>query len=184
MAEGAWIWQFIRIWQLISAAEQMTFYVIAHAGPGDPFWAVVQRGVQDAGKLLGVRAIFQGPPTGNIPEQVNMFRAAMAANATGIATTISDPRAWVAPIQVEVSDVVQQLARPSEDLLSLLKGGHYFDIVRHLLAREVRDEVKRRIEDLAPGGGFVFAAVHNIQADVPPENLEAMWEAIEEYGEY
>ena len=77
----------------------MTFYVIAHTGPGDPFWAVVQRGVEDAGRALGVRAVFQGPAGRNIPEQVNMFRAAVAAGATGIATTISDPRAWVQPIR-------------------------------------------------------------------------------------
>ncbi|HDM78181.1 MAG TPA: hypothetical protein ENG51_17230 [Deltaproteobacteria bacterium] len=50
--------------------------------------------------------------------------------------------------------------------------------------QEVREEVKRRIEDLAPGGGFVFATVHNIQADVPPENIMAMWEALQEYGQY
>lgn len=50
--------------------------------------------------------------------------------------------------------------------------------------QEVRDEVKRRIEDLAPGGGYVFAAVHNIQPDVPPENILAMWEAWKEYGYY
>lgn len=49
---------------------------------------------------------------------------------------------------------------------------------------EVRDEVKRRIDDLAPGGGFIFATVHNIQADVPPENIVAMWEALQEYGAY
>jgi len=49
---------------------------------------------------------------------------------------------------------------------------------------EVRDEVKRRIDDLAPGGGFVFNTVHNIQADVPPENIMAMWETLQEYGEY
>ncbi len=49
---------------------------------------------------------------------------------------------------------------------------------------EVREEVKRRIDDLAPGGGLVFAAVHNIQPDVPPENIMAMWEAWMEYGVY
>jgi uroporphyrinogen decarboxylase len=49
---------------------------------------------------------------------------------------------------------------------------------------QVRDEVKRRIDDLAPGGGFIFAAVHNIQADVPPENVMAMWETLQEYGSY
>jgi uroporphyrinogen decarboxylase len=48
--------------------------------------------------------------------------------------------------------------------------------------QEVRDEVRRRIEDLAPGGGFIFTTVHNIQADVPPENIIAMWETLQEYG--
>jgi uroporphyrinogen decarboxylase len=37
---------------------------------------------------------------------------------------------------------------------------------------------------LAPGGGFIFNTVHNIQADVPPENIMAMWEAVREYGVY
>ena len=59
---------------------------------------------------------------------------------------------------------------------------------QHILPRgtpqQVKDEVKRRIDDLAPGGGFVFATVHNIQSDVPPENIMAMWEALQEYGVY
>lgn len=50
--------------------------------------------------------------------------------------------------------------------------------------QQVRDEVKRRIDDLAPGGGFVFSSVHNIQGDVPPENIIAMWETLQEYGKY
>ncbi|MBE7559162.1 hypothetical protein HS125_09535 [bacterium] len=49
---------------------------------------------------------------------------------------------------------------------------------------EVKAEVKRRIEDLAPGGGFVFNTVHNVQGDVPPRNYMAMWEALLEYGLY
>jgi uroporphyrinogen decarboxylase len=49
---------------------------------------------------------------------------------------------------------------------------------------EVTDEVKRRIDDLAPGGGFVFSAVHNIQALVPPENIIAAFETALEYGRY
>ncbi len=48
----------------------------------------------------------------------------------------------------------------------------------------VRAEVTRRIDDLAPGGGFVFASVHNIQANVPPENIAAMWDAVEAHGGY
>jgi uroporphyrinogen decarboxylase len=49
---------------------------------------------------------------------------------------------------------------------------------------EVAGEVKRRIDDLAPGGGFVCAAVHNIQALVPPENIVAMFDTALEYGKY
>ena len=46
---------------------------------------------------------------------------------------------------------------------------------------EVKDHVKRRLDILLPGGGFVFNTVHNILADVPPQNIVAMFEAIREY---
>ena len=49
---------------------------------------------------------------------------------------------------------------------------------------QVREDVKRNVAALMPGGGFVFNTVHNIQADVPPENLLAMWEALREVGVY
>ncbi len=56
---------------------------------------------------------------------------------------------------------------------------------RHILNRgtvqQVKDEVRRNIEILLPGGGFVFNTVHNIMPDVPPENIVAMFEAIDEY---
>jgi uroporphyrinogen decarboxylase len=47
---------------------------------------------------------------------------------------------------------------------------------------EVKDHVKRRLEILMPGGGFVFNTVHNILPDVPPQNIVAMFEAIEEFS--
>lgn len=50
--------------------------------------------------------------------------------------------------------------------------------------QDVVDEVKHRIDDLAPGGGFVFAAVHNIQALVPPANIVTMFDTALEYGKY
>lgn len=49
---------------------------------------------------------------------------------------------------------------------------------------EVSDHVKRNIDALAPGGGFVFTTVHNIQSEVPPQNILAMWETLQEYGKY
>jgi len=49
---------------------------------------------------------------------------------------------------------------------------------------KVIDETKRRIDDLAPGGGFIFAPIHVIQQDVPPENIMAWWETLCKYGVY
>jgi uroporphyrinogen decarboxylase len=43
---------------------------------------------------------------------------------------------------------------------------------------QVAEYVRRRVGVLAPGGGFVFQQIHNIQADVPPDNILAMFEAI------
>jgi uroporphyrinogen decarboxylase len=48
----------------------------------------------------------------------------------------------------------------------------------------VRRRVRQRIEDLASGGGFIFGGIHNIQDDVPPENIVAMWETFREMREY
>jgi uroporphyrinogen decarboxylase len=42
----------------------------------------------------------------------------------------------------------------------------------------VREHVRRQVSVLAPGGGFVFQQVHNIQANVPPENILAMFQAV------
>lgn len=47
--------------------------------------------------------------------------------------------------------------------------------------QQVRDHVKTNIEILAPGGGFVFNTIHNILPDVPPENIIAMFEAVDGY---
>ena len=49
---------------------------------------------------------------------------------------------------------------------------------------DVENEVKKRIADLAPGGGYVLAAVHNIQAGVRPENICMMYESARKYGIY
>jgi len=45
---------------------------------------------------------------------------------------------------------------------------------------EVRQHVKEQVQIFSPGGGFVFQQVHNILANVPPENIVAMYEAVKE----
>jgi uroporphyrinogen decarboxylase len=48
---------------------------------------------------------------------------------------------------------------------------------------DVAAEAKRRIEDLGLGGGYVLCAVHNIQADVSPENICAMYDTARQPGQ-
>ncbi len=49
---------------------------------------------------------------------------------------------------------------------------------------DVRREVKERIDAFAPGGGFVFNTIHNVQARIPAENLVALYEAVRDFGSY
>lgn len=49
---------------------------------------------------------------------------------------------------------------------------------------EIREHVRERMEIFKPGGGFIFSQIHNIQADVPPENVAAMLDAAYEFGAY
>jgi uroporphyrinogen decarboxylase len=51
-------------------------------------------------------------------------------------------------------------------------------------AEDVRREVRDRIRTLAPGGGYVLCAVHNIQREVPPENVHAMYDEALVSGTY
>lgn len=49
---------------------------------------------------------------------------------------------------------------------------------------QVREDVRRRMKIFAPGGGYVFTAIHNILGDVPPENILAAFDAAYEFGQY
>ena len=90
------------------------------------------------------------------------------------------------PVQVSAKDMDSaDLKREFGKDLSFWGGG--VDTQRVLgtgTPQQVREEVKRRVTDLMPGGGFVFNTVHNIQGNVPPENIMAMWDALQEYGVY
>ena len=49
---------------------------------------------------------------------------------------------------------------------------------------EIRSTVRRVIQSLAPGGGFILASAHLIEPDMPIENVLAMFEAVQEFGTY
>lgn len=48
--------------------------------------------------------------------------------------------------------------------------------------QQVKDETRRHIDDLAHDGGFIFAPIHVIQESVPPQNIMAWWETLQEYN--
>lgn len=49
---------------------------------------------------------------------------------------------------------------------------------------EVAADVRKNLDALAPGGGYVFATVHNIQGEVPPQNVMEMWKTLMKHGSY
>jgi uroporphyrinogen decarboxylase len=49
---------------------------------------------------------------------------------------------------------------------------------------DVKNDVKKRVKILGRNGGLIFNQIHNILADVPPENILALFEAAELYGQY
>lgn len=90
------------------------------------------------------------------------------------------------PVQFTAADMeLGRLKREFGDDLCFWGGG--VDTQRVLpfgTPMEVADQVKRCIDDLAGGGGFVFAAVHNIQEGVPIDNVLAVFRTAAEYGRY
>lgn len=50
--------------------------------------------------------------------------------------------------------------------------------------KQVEQEVREKIKYLAPGGGYIVSAGHNIQADVPPENIVSLFDSAYKYGKY
>ena len=58
------------------------------------------------------------------------------------------------------------------------------DTFPHGSASDVENEIRHRIETVAPGGGLILGPSHNFQADVPLENILAYYSAVDKYGKY
>ncbi len=68
--------------------------------------------------------------------------------------------------------------------LSFWGGGCNNNILERGTPEEVEQEVIRRINDLSPGGGFVFASIHCIQPFVPPRNIVSFFDSAFAHGGY
>jgi len=120
----------------------------------------------------------------------NMTDAKLMLHCCGSVRTIMDD---LIEIGVDILNPVQVSAKGMEpgelkaqfgDRLSFCGGIDTQDVLPHGTQEEVQEEVQRRIQELAPGGGYLLAAVHAIQPDVPPENVCTMFETALAHGRY
>ncbi len=90
------------------------------------------------------------------------------------------------PVQISCAGMDPQgLKREFGDALTFWGGGcDTHRILSNGPPEKIRQHVRQQIEILKPGGGFVFQQVHNILANVPPENIVAMLQAAHEFGAY
>ena len=90
------------------------------------------------------------------------------------------------PVQVSAKDMgdTARLKREFGDRLSFVGAIDTQWVLPFGTIEDVRAEVRRRIRDLAPGGGYIVASVHCIQPDVPPQNVCAMCDEVMVAGRY
>lgn len=90
------------------------------------------------------------------------------------------------PVQVNAARMSPTLLKREfgQDLVFWGGGADSQGVLSFGTPDEVREEARANIEALAPGGGYVFSSIHNIQPEVPPENVEAMLTALERHGRY
>lgn len=87
------------------------------------------------------------------------------------------------PVQINARDMEPERLKKEygRDIAFWGGGADTRFVLNRKTPEEVRDHVRALIETFAPGGGFVFNTVHNILPDVPPENIDAMFDAVDEY---
>jgi uroporphyrinogen decarboxylase len=90
------------------------------------------------------------------------------------------------PVQTAAAKMEpERLKKEFGDKLSFWGGGSCPQtVLPWATPEEVEEDVRRRLRIFAPGGGYVFAPIHNIQPDVPPRNIVAMYDAALKWGRY
>ena len=90
------------------------------------------------------------------------------------------------PVQITAADMSPEVLKAEfGDKITFWGGAcdHQATLPRGT-ADEVAAEVESNVRTLMPGGGFVFAGVHNVQSQVPPENIAALYDTALKVGVY
>lgn len=89
------------------------------------------------------------------------------------------------PVQVSAKNMESgKLKKEFGKDLVFWGGGADVSVMTYSTVKKLEEEVRGRINDFAPGGGYVFAPIHNIQPNVPPENISTFFRAGYEFGQY
>ena len=87
------------------------------------------------------------------------------------------------PVQVDATDMEpERLKREFGKDIVFWGGGCPTGVLEYGSPQDVRAETERCIAALAPGGGYVFGPIHNIQAQVPPANVVALFAAAQAFS--
>ena len=89
------------------------------------------------------------------------------------------------PVQVRAKGMqAEQLKEKYSGRIAFWGGVDSQRVLPYGSREDVENEVRHLIRALGPGGGLVVCSVHNIQADVPEENVLALYEAVKKWGVY
>lgn len=159
------------------AKPSLKFVVVSHA-TAVPFFVPVRKGVEEAGRLLGVDASFTGPPDFNVARQIEFIKAAIAAGADGIGTTMPDPEAFndvvAEALQKGIPVIALNADAPKSKRLAYIGQGNYE------AGRSMGKEIVKRL----PGGGDIVLTTHTAGAYNLEERLRGAREVLQEGGKY
>jgi len=116
----------------IASAKTFNYYIVSHGGPGDPFWGVVMKGMEDSANYLNkatddtINATYSGPAKYSVEQLVDMLNSAIATRPDGIAVTITDPDALDQPLRRAIDMGIPIIAinvpdsRPADEAIPYL----------------------------------------------------------------
>ncbi len=84
-------------------AESARVVFVTHGQAADQYWSVVKKGVDDAGKQLGVTTEYLAPETFDMPAMVHLLEAAIASKPDGLVVSIPDTDALSGPVKNAVA---------------------------------------------------------------------------------
>jgi len=100
-----------------SPKKEYIFYYVDHGTPGNPFWSVYYKGIEDAAKWLapyGVKVKHLAAEA-DVKKQIEYLKLAVAANPDGIVTSIIDPKSFDPILRPAIKRGIPVMAANVED---------------------------------------------------------------------